>query len=185
MEEACAKVVQTPSIAHAVGRQAEQARLMPARAEETLQLLERYGGTPWRLGGFRFPDGSVLKWQGSWAALAAPEAARGLWDKAGERLEVRLPHAYWGRDGRLRRSLCEAVFEPCPEAERWRLRAEYEPFMDSPLFGLQADRFEDLLEVGLVGLGVRAAQPGQGWRLEQVALHPDWVELLELGALEP
>ncbi|MDX2005817.1 MAG: hypothetical protein SFU83_11115 [Meiothermus sp.] len=133
MEEACAKVVQTPSIAHALGQQAEQARLTPARAEETLGL----------------------------------------------------PHAYWGRNGRLRRSLCEAVFEPCPEAGRWRLRAEYEPFMDSPLFGLQADRFESLLKVGLVGLGVRAAQPGQGWRLEQVALHPDCVEPLELGGLEP
>ncbi len=97
-------------------------------------------------------------------------------------LEVRLLHTFEGRDGRGKRSISEARFSFLEPLDRWRLVVEYEAFMDSPLYGFTAERFEDLLELNLWTLRVDTPQSGQRWRLERIALHPDWLELLNVSS---
>jgi hypothetical protein len=136
----------------------------------------------WKLGGFRFADSSVLWHSGSdWQALCAEEACARLRDQLKQPLEVRLLYDYEGNDGREKRSIAEARFEFQESPGRWRLVVEYEAYMDSPLYGLEADSSEELLELSLWNLHVDTPQPNQRWRLEQIALHPDWVELLHLS----
>jgi hypothetical protein len=136
----------------------------------------------WRLGGFRFADGSVLSHVGTgWQALEPQEAQAHLCATLKRPLEVRLLHTFEGRDGRGKRSISEARFIFLEQPERWRLMVEYEAFMDSPLYGLTADRAEELLALKLWSVCVDTPQPSQRWRLEQIALHPDWLELLHVS----
>ena len=52
-------------------------------------------------------------------------------------------------------------------------------WMDSPLFGLEANCYQKL--EGLVNyLQIKAVHPDHLWRLEQLGLHPDWLEVLGL-----
>ena len=142
------------------------------------------GAEPWHLGGFRFADGSVLRCKGkienfeNWSTLAPEEARQMIGKLVTEPLEVHLPHTFVGHDGREKRSVAEGCFVYQPDSEHWRLTVQYEAFMDSPLYELEANCFEELVDIGLTYLHIAAAQPSQQWRLEQIALHPDWVELL-------
>lgn len=90
-------------------------------------------------------------------------------------------HVFEGRDGRMKRSIAEACFRFEAHLNRWNLTVHYEAFMDSPLYGCTAERAMALLELNLLGLLVDTPEPSQRWRLEQIGLHPDWVELLHLS----
>lgn len=133
----------------------------------------------WPPGGVRFADGSVL-WphRSSWQALSAQEAGTRLRAQLRHPLEVRLLHVFVGHDGREKRSVAEARFIFHNGPDRWQLVVEYEGFMDSPLFAFGAESFADLGRLDLLGLRVDTPRPGLRWRLEHIALHPDWLELL-------
>ncbi len=135
-----------------------------------------------RLGGFDFADGSALCRSGSdWIAFSPQDAQARLCAHLKRPLEVRLFHAFSGGDGREKHSITEARFEFQENPERWRLVVEYEAFMDSPLYGFTADCFADLLELNFWNLRVDTPQANQRWRLEQIALHSDWLELLNVS----
>jgi hypothetical protein len=133
----------------------------------------------WQLGGFCFSDGSVL-WRAAngWESFGIKEANVRLETSRKQPLEVRLSHLFSGSDGRERHSISEARFTFQASLDRWRLEVEYEAFMDSPLYGLKAEKFEDLPSLTLLKLWVDTPKMNQRWRLEQIALHPDWLELL-------
>ena len=120
------------------------------------RLLEQQGAGPWGLGGFRFPDGSVLQWNQGWTVLDGASVAQQLWAKVQTPFEVYLLYSFDGSDGRERRSIAEAVFEYQPSSDHWCLRVEYEAYMD----GLPAvrPRGQLLSEVG--GLGELLADQG-------------------------
>lgn len=147
-----------------------------------LEIATAEGWGFWRLGGFCFEDGSVLSHVGTgWQSLSPQQAQARLCAYLKRPLEVRLLHTFEGSDGRGKRSIAEARFSVLEHLDCWRLVVEYEAFMDSPLYGFTADRFADLLELNLWDLRVDTPQPGQRWRLEQIALHPDWLELLNVS----
>jgi hypothetical protein len=133
----------------------------------------------WQLGGFCFADGSVL-WRASdgWQSFDIKEASARLETSHKQPLEVRLSHVFASSDGRERHSISEARFTFQASLDRWRLEVEYEAFMDSPLYGLKAEKFEELPNLTLLKLWVDTPRMNQRWRLEQIALHPDWLELL-------
>lgn len=146
------------------------------------ELVTREGWSISRAGGFSFEDGSVLCRSGSeWHALSAEEACARLRAQLQQPLEVRLLHTYFGRDGREKRSVSEARFEFREGSGGWRLVVEYEAYMDSPFYGFEADGFGTLLELELCSLWIDTPQPFQRWRLEQIAFHPDWLELLHVS----
>jgi hypothetical protein len=148
----------------------------------TQQMAADEGWTLWPLGRFRLRDGSVL-WRSSagWQSLSAAAADARLDAERKQPLEVRLFHAFSGGNGREKHSISEARFEFQENPEHWRLVVEYEAYMDSPLYGFEAECFEDVLELNLARLRVDTPQTNQRWRLEQIALHPDWLELLHVS----
>jgi hypothetical protein len=133
----------------------------------------------WHLGGFCFSDGSVL-WRSSsgWESFGVKEANNRLETSRKQPLEVRLSHVFVSSDGRERHSISEAHFMFQALHNRWQLEVEYEAFMDSPLHGLKVEKFEELPTLRLLKLWVDTPRMNQRWRLEQIALHPDWLELL-------
>ena len=135
----------------------------------------------WKLGGFCFADGSVLiQTNTGWQSLRGEEARAKIERGVSQPLEVHLHYSYV-RSFRQKRSLAEARFELEANTQHWWLSVEYEPFMDSPLYGLRVQRCADLLELDLLSLYLDTPQPSQRWRLEQIALYPDWVEVLHLS----
>lgn len=52
--------------------------------------------------------------------------------------------------------------------------------MNSPLDHFAAERFADLLKLKLWNLRVDTTDQRQCWRLQEIALHLDWLELLHL-----
>jgi hypothetical protein len=175
--------------AHPNTPQAEFPGYSSAQLGAAARLTGQEGWQTWALGGFRFADGSVLYQAqprlsdptSGWHVLNAAEAEVLLQVKARQRLEVYLMHVFEGRDERMKRSVAEGCFVFDEHRNRWQLVIEYEAFMDSPLCGFRAERMTDLLELSLLGLLVDTAQPSQRWRLEQVGLHPDWLELLPVS----
>jgi hypothetical protein len=152
------------------------------RHRAVLGIATAEGWGFWRLGGFCFEDGSVLSQRSAgWQTLNPQQAYERLCTHLKRPLEVRLLHTFEGRDGRGKGSIAEARFSLIEPSGRWQLVVEYEAFMDSPLYGLRADCFADLLELPLWDLCVDTPQPSQRWQLEQIALHPDWLELLNVS----
>lgn len=137
----------------------------------------------WPPGGFQFEDGSVLWPSGSsWTSLSPTEAHAHLDAQRKQPLEVRLFHAFLGGDRREKHSVTEARFEFHETPERWRLVVEYEAYTGSPLYGFEADSFLELLGLNLWNLRVDTPRPDQRWRIEMIALHPDWQELSKVSS---
>lgn len=143
------------------------------------ELAAAEGWALWPPGGVRFADGSVLCPDGSgWQALSAVEADARIYAQLRHPLEVRLLHVFVGQGGREKRSVAEARFTSHENPDRWRLVVEDGGYLDSPLSDFGAESFADLGGLDLLGLRLDTPPPGLRWRLEQVALHPDWLELL-------
>lgn len=156
---------------------ADSSRLEQSNAMRQLALTE--GWLLWPLGGFQLNDGSVLQRCGSeWQRLDAVQARMQVETHIHGVLEVRILHTYEGQGGREKFSVSEARFECDPAAGCWRLKVEYEAYMDSPLFDFGADCARALLDLDLHNLLIDTTRPDQRWRLQQIALHPDWLELL-------
>lgn len=92
-------------------------------------------------------------------------------------LNVRLRYAFQGADGRQKSTVTEARFSHQTAFNCWRLVIGYEAHTDSPLYGVRIGRFADLADLNLWELRVDAS-PRDHWQLEQIASHPDWLELL-------
>ena len=138
--------------------------------------------TPWALGGFSFADGSVLsRSSAGWHSLGAYEALERLNEQRKRPLNVRLRYTFQGGDGRQKSTVTEARFSYQTAFNRWRLLIEYEAYMDSPLYGVRIDRFADLANLNLWELRVDTS-PRDGWQLEQIASHPDWLELMLISS---
>ena len=151
------------------------------RAIQQLATLEAW--TYWPLGGFRFADGSVLRPNRAvWEALSAERASAEMQAQLCDPLELRLWHSFVGGDGRDLCSVAEASLEPRADSAGWRLAVHYEAYMASPLYDFKADHVAALLELPLLGLRVDAHLANQRWRLEQIAAHPDWLELLLISS---
>jgi hypothetical protein len=160
---------------------ANLSRLEQNRLTQHIALTE--GWTLWPLGGFCLVDGSVLYCSNAgWQTLGAAQARAQLQAQQQQPLEVRLFHVFSGADGREKHSIAEARFAFNEHAKHWRLRVEYEAFMDSPLYRFEANTFADLLELNLSDFRVDTPHTNQRWRLEQIALHPDWLELLTVSS---
>ena len=145
------------------------------RAAQQIAVSEHW--TPWFLGGFSFLDGSVLWcYDSEWQSLSAAEALERLDAQRKRPLSVRLRYDFQGGDGRQKSTVTEARFSYQTAFNCWRLVIEYEAYMDSPLYGVRIDRFTDLADLNLWELRVDAS-PRDRWQLEQIALHPDWLEL--------
>ena len=150
------------------------------RAAQQIAVSQQW--TPWCLGGFSFADGSVL-WcdNAEWQSLSAAEALERLNEQRKRPLNVRLQYDFQGGDGRQKSTVTEARFSYQTAFNRWRLVIEYEAYMDSPLYGARIDCFADLADLNLWELRVDAS-PRDRWQLEQIALHPDWLELLLISS---
>jgi hypothetical protein len=160
------------------------AALSPAEQHRaTQQLAACEGWSFWPPGGFRFADGSVLRaTRSGWEALSADEASAQIQAQRRQGLEVRLCHGFVQGDGRECHSVAEARFEPRADDAGWQLTVHYEAYMASPLYGFETQHVAALLELPLIGLRVDAQLVNQRWRLEQIALHPDWLELLLISS---
>jgi hypothetical protein len=160
------------------------AALSPAeqyRATQQLATCEAW--TFWQPGGFRFADGSVLRpIRSGWEALSADEASTETQAQLRQPLELRLCHSFVKGDGRECRSIAEARLEPHADNAGWGLVVHYEAYMASPLYGFEAQHVADLLDLPLLGLRVDTHLANQRWRLEQIASHPDWLELLLISS---
>ena len=175
--------------AHPNTPQAEFPGYSSAQMGAAARLIWQERWPTWALGGFRFADGSVLQQAqprlsdptSGWHVLNPAEAEAALHTKARQPLEVHLMHVFEGRDGRMQRSIAEGRFGFDEALNRWKLSVHYEAFMDSPIHGFTAEGATALLELNLAGLLVDTPQPSQRWRLEHIALHPDWVELLQFS----
>jgi hypothetical protein len=151
------------------------------RATQQLATCETW--TFWQPGGFRFADGSVLRaTRSGWEALSADEASAETRAQLRQPLEVRLCHGFIKGDGRECCSVAEARFEPRADDAGWQLNVDYEAYMASPLYGFETQHVAALLELPLLGLRVDTRLANQRWRLEQIASHPDWLELLLISS---
>lgn len=120
---------------------------------------------------------------------AANDDPRSNTDEAFERsnqhckrpLNVRLRYDFQGGDGRQKSTVTEARFTYQAALDNWQLVTEYEAYMDSPLYGFQTDCFADLADLSLWELRVDAPIY-QRQQLEQIASHPDWLELLLISS---
>ena len=150
------------------------------RAAQQTAAAEHW--TPWTLGGFSFSDGSVLlRSAAGWQSLSADEALEHLNEQSKQPLEVRLRYAFQAGDGRQKFTVTEARFCFQAATNRWRLVIEYEAYMNSPLYGFQTERFAHLAVLNIWELRV-VTLPYQRWQLEQIATHPDWLELLLISS---
>jgi hypothetical protein len=155
-------------------------RLEQNRTTQDLFVAE--GWKLWQLGGFCFDDGSVLLGSGlGWQTLSAAEAAKLLDNELKQPLKVYLSYSFGGSDRREKRTVTEARFEFLEQVNTWRLMIEYEAFMDSPLYGLKTINFEKLMTLELANFWLDTVKPNQRWRLEQIAQHPDWLGLRNVG----
>jgi hypothetical protein len=151
----------------------------PEQTRATYHLVKTEGWEYGAMGGFAFADGSVLCHSNAgWEALSATD----IQALRKQPLEVRLRHSFQNGDGRETHSVAEAHFEPRPHHEGWRLVVAYEAYMNSPLYHFEAERFADLLELPLWNLRVDTPDLTQRWRLEDIASHPDWLELLHVSS---
>jgi hypothetical protein len=151
------------------------------RATQKLAMCEAW--TFWSPGGFHFADGSVLRPVPSgWEALSADEASTETQAQLRQPLELRLCHSFVSHDGRECRSIAEARLEPRADDVGWRLVVHYEAYMASPLYGFQTQHVTALLELPLLALRVDTHLANQRWRLERIASHPDWLELLLISS---
>jgi hypothetical protein len=146
---------------------------------EAQKLFLNEGWKLWQLGGFCFSDGSVLLPSSSgWWSLSPTQAQERLEAQLQQPLEIRLFYAFMGSDQREKCTVTEARLEFDPDFDAWRLAVEYETYMNSPLYGFETSSFQELLELNIWDLRLDTRQSNQRWRLERVALHSDWLELL-------
>jgi hypothetical protein len=150
--------------------------------EQTLAIHNLINAEGWKfcaMGGFAFADGSILKRSRlGWQALSAVD----LQALRKQPLEVRLRHSFQNSDGCETYSVAEAHFELRQHSGGWQLVVEYEAYMNSPLYHFKAERFTDLLELPLRNLRVDTPGMSQRWRLEEIALHHDWLDLLHVSS---
>jgi hypothetical protein len=150
--------------------------------EQTRALHNLINAEGWKfceMGGFAFADGSILKRSRlGWQVLSAVD----IQALRKQPLEVRLRHSFHNGDGCETHSVAEAHFELRQHCESWQLMVEYEAYMNSPLYHFEAERFADLLELPLWNFRVDTIDMSQRWRLEEIALHPDWLELLHVSS---
>jgi hypothetical protein len=120
----------------------------------------------------------VLLGSGSgWQTLSASEASELLDSELKQALRVYLSYSFGGSDEREKRTITEARFEFLEQTNTWKLMIEYEAFMDSPLYGFKTINFKQLMALHLWNLCLDTAKPSHRWRLEHIALHPDWLGL--------
>ncbi len=151
-------------------------KLEQNRVTQNLFVIE--GWKLWQLGGFCFDDGSVLLGSGlGWQTLSAPEAAKHLENELKQPLRVHLSYSFHSADRQEKRTISEARFEFVEQTNTWKLMVDYEAFMDSPLYGVKTISFKKLIALHLWNLWVDTAKPNHRWRLEHIALHPDWLGL--------